>query len=123
MARQVGPKNVVGREKLIEKIWKKLETRSLQFTAERRVGKTTVMTKMAAEPKAGYEVLFMDLEGIDSPTRFVELVINRARPLLSATSKMKKWWDDLRNATGGTEIGGVFRFPLIQRWWKLAQGL
>ena len=53
MARQVGPKNVVGREKLIEKIWKKLETRSLQFTAERRVGKTTVMTKMDAEPNAG----------------------------------------------------------------------
>ena len=66
MAKQVGPKNVVGRDKLIEIIWKKLETRSLQFTAERRVGKTTVMTKMAAEPKAGYEVLFMDLEGIDS---------------------------------------------------------
>ncbi len=115
MARQVGSKNVVGREKLIEKIWKKLETRSLQFTAERRVGKTTVMTKMAAEPKAGYEVLFMDLEGIDSPTRFVELVINRARPLLSATSKIKKWWDDLRNATGGTEIGGVFKLPDVSK--------
>ena len=53
MAKQVGPQNVVGRDKLIEIIWKKLETRSVQFTAERRVGKTTVMTKMEAEPKAG----------------------------------------------------------------------
>ena len=100
MAKQVGPQNVVGRDKLIETIWKKLETRSLQFTAERRVGKTTVMTKMAAEQKAGYEVLFMDLEGIDSPTRFVELIINRALPLLSAASKMKKWLNDFLDATG-----------------------
>jgi hypothetical protein len=89
----------------------------------RLVQKTTVMTKMAAEPKAGYEVLFMDLEGIDSPNRFVELVINRARPLLSATSKIKKWWDDLRNATGGTEIGGVFKLPDVSKvsWQDLLQ--
>ena len=89
----------------------------------RLVQKTTVMTKMAAEPKAGYEVLFMDLEGIDSPNRFVELVINRARPLLSATSKIKKWWDDLRNATGGTEIGGVFTLPDVSKvsWQDLLQ--
>jgi hypothetical protein len=33
MARQVGPQNVVGREKLIEPIWKKLESESVQFTA------------------------------------------------------------------------------------------
>lgn len=89
----------------------------------RLVQKTTVMTKMAAEPKAGYEVLFMDLEGINSPNRFVELVINRARPLLSATSKIKKWWDDLRNATGGTEIGGVFKLPDVSKvsWQDLLQ--
>ena len=89
----------------------------------RLVQKTTVMTKMAAEPKAGYEVLFMDLEGIDSPNRFVELVINRASPLLSATSKIKKWWDDLRNATGGTEIGGVFKLPDVSKvsWQDLLQ--
>jgi len=36
----------------------------------------------------------MDLEGIDSPTRFVELVIHRALTLLPATGKMKKWWDE-----------------------------
>lgn len=33
MARQVGSQNVVGRGKLIEPIWKKLESGSVQFTA------------------------------------------------------------------------------------------
>ena len=86
MAKQVGPQNVVGRDKLIETIWKKLETRSLQFTAERRVGKTTVMTKMAAEPKAGYEVLFMDLEGIDSPHAF-RRTCHQSRPASFACNR------------------------------------
>ncbi len=64
MANQIGPKNVVGRDKLIDSVWRKLETNSLRFTAERRVGKTTVMTKMSAEPQPGYHVFFMDVEGI-----------------------------------------------------------
>ncbi len=46
MAVQVAPQNVVGRDRLIEQIWRKLKTRSLRFTAERRIGKTTVMRKM-----------------------------------------------------------------------------
>ena len=52
MAMQISPQNVVGRDRLIEQIWKKLESKSLRFTAERRIGKTTVMKKMLAEPKA-----------------------------------------------------------------------
>ncbi len=51
MAIQIDPNNVIGRDKRIERIWKKLRKDSIRFTAERRVGKTTVMTKMAAEPR------------------------------------------------------------------------
>ena len=111
MAIQVDPQNVIGRDKLITRIWKKLEKKSVRFTAERRVGKTTVMTKMAAEPKPGFEVLFMELEGIDSPERFVELLINRVKPLLSKTDKAKVWLEGFRDAIGGTEVAGVFRLP------------
>ena len=111
MAIQVNPENVIGRDELIERIWKRLRTRSIRFTAERRVGKTTVMTKMAAEPKAGFEVLFMELEGIDSADRFVELLINRVKPLLSKTEKAKGWWEKFGDAIGGTEVGGVFKLP------------
>ena len=83
MSIQVAPENVVGRDQLIKRIWKRLEKDSLRFTAERRIGKTTVMVKMKAEPKNGYEVLFLELEGIDSPERFTELIFNRIKPLLS----------------------------------------
>jgi hypothetical protein len=115
MAKQVDPKNVVGRDALIEQIWKRLEKGSIRFTAERRVGKTTVMTKMTAEPRDGYEVLFMELEGIDSPDRFVELLINRVKPLLSKTLKAKSWLDEFRIAIGGTEVAGVFKLPSVKK--------
>lgn len=111
MAIQVSPKNVVGRDQLIDRIWKRLRSKSIRFTAERRVGKTTVMTKMAAEPRPGFEVLFMELEGIDSPERFVELLLNRVRPLLSGTAAAKSWLNTFRESIGGTEVAGVFKLP------------
>lgn len=111
MAIQIDPANVIGRDELIGRIWKRLKTHSIRFTAERRVGKTTVMTKMAAEPMPGYEVLFMELEGIDSPDRFVELLINRVRPLLSKTDTARSWLTSFREAIGGVEVAGVVKLP------------
>lgn len=115
MAIQVDPENVVGRDKLIDRIWKKLEKHSIRFTAERRVGKTTVMTKMAAEPRSGYEVVFMELEGIDSPDRFVELLINRVKPHLSKTQKAQSWWQQFTGAVGGTEVAGILKLPEVRK--------
>ncbi len=115
MAIQIDPKNVIGRDKLIERIWKKLRKDSIRFTAERRVGKTTVMAKMTAEPRPGFEVLFLELEGIDSPERFVELLINRVKPLLSKTEKAKGWWSSFHEAIGGTEVAGIFKLPNVSK--------
>lgn len=115
MAKQIHPKNVVGRDALITQIWRQLqkppEQGSLRFTAERRIGKTTVMTKMAAEPRDGFDVLFLEVEGIDSPDRFTELLLNRAKPLLSGHENAKSWFDGFREAIGGIELGGIIKLP------------
>ncbi len=115
MAKQIHPRNVVGRDNLIAQIWRLLqkppEQGSLRFTAERRIGKTTVMTKMAAEPIEGFDVLFLEVEGIDSSDRFTELLLNRAKPLLSAQEKAKGWFDGFWQAIGGTEVGGIIKLP------------
>jgi len=118
VAIQVSPQNVVGRDELIERVWHKLENNSLRFTAERRIGKTTVMTKMEAEPKAGYLVLFMELEGIDSADSFAELLVNRVMPLLSGTVKAKSRWDSFRESIGGVEVGGVIKLPESNIGWQ-----
>ena len=43
MSTQLGPKNVVGRDLLIENIWRVLKSYSVVFTAERHIGKTTAI--------------------------------------------------------------------------------
>ncbi len=53
VGKQIAGKSVVGRDKLIDRIWRRLENESLRFTAERRIGKTTVIKKMLAEPRPG----------------------------------------------------------------------
>lgn len=115
MGMQVGPKNVVGRDELIRQIWDQLRKLpnegSVRFTAERRIGKTTVMTKMAAEPEDDFDVLFLEVEGIDSCDRLTELLLNRIQPLLSKTEKAQTWFKGFWTNLGGTEIGGVIKLP------------
>ena len=93
MAKQVAPEYVVGRDKLIAQMWKAMEQDSAIFTAERRIGKTTVMKKMEAEPVQGTIVLYADLEKVDTPIRFVETLltdlyrIRRAAPRIGRTQR------------------------------------
>jgi hypothetical protein len=118
LARQLTPERVIGRDGLIDQIWAKLESKSLRFTAERRVGKTTVMTKMLAEPRQGFQVVFMEVEAIDSSQRFAELLLNRLSPLMSRTAKAKEVWTTCWQKLGGTEIGGVIRLPDSKLDWR-----
>ena len=119
MGKQIDPANVIGRDELIARIWKQIQKPgnrgSLRFTAERRIGKTTVMQKMAAEPISGVDVLFLEVEGIDSCYALTEMLGNRARPLLSKTEKGKSMFQELWDSLGGLEIGGVFKLPEAKR--------
>lgn len=112
---------MIGRDLLIAQIWKRLAESSVRFTAERRVGKTTVMAKMAAEPRPGFEALYLDLEGVDSPERFVKLLINRLQPLLSRTDQAKQWFHGFLKDLGGTEVAGLLKLPeMIGMGWQNA---
>ena len=115
MGIQVDPKNVIGRDALISRVWEMLkmppEQGSLRFLAERRVGKTTIITKMAAEPAEGFDVLFLEVEGIDSCDHLTELLLNRFRPLFTKVGKTKELFDAIWETLGGTDIGGVIKLP------------
>ncbi|MBL8852834.1 MAG: hypothetical protein JNK57_02565 [Planctomycetaceae bacterium] len=115
MGIQVDPKNVVGRDRLISQVWEMLrqppEQGSLRFLAERRVGKTTIINKMAAEPAEGFDVLFLEVEGIDSCDRLTELLLNRFRPLGTTAGKAKGWFDSCWEAVGGVEVAGLIKLP------------
>lgn len=121
MAKQTDAKNVIGRDKIIQHIWHRLEKTSIRFTAERRIGKTTIMTKMAAEPLPGKVVIYSDLEQVGSPMQFVEVILTSLSGHLSKTQVATNWLDRLSSKLGGTEIVGVIKLPQIkgQDWQPL----
>ncbi len=81
---QLAADEVLGRDKLIARLWQVLERQSLLLTAERRMGKTSVIKKMTAQPLPQMLVKFRDLEGLRTPLEFVEAVLQDVQQDLSS---------------------------------------
>lgn len=108
---QIDVKAAIGRDQLIQTLWESIEQQSLIITAERRIGKTTVIKKMRAEPAAGWMPVFQDLERFHTAAEFAMSVYKEIHEFLGgkgkATRRAKEWF----TAMGGTEIGGLFKLP------------
>lgn len=115
---QVAPKDVIGRDRLIERIWRALENQSVVLTAARRMGKTSIIKKMAAEPKAGFLPVYHDLEGLRSPIEFVETVYTDVEKFLTARSKVAKRARDFISQWSGAEFRGVKIPSVLAPHWK-----
>jgi hypothetical protein len=76
------PNQVIGRERVIAECWRSLETRSVALLAPRRIGKTSMLTRMMADPPPGFEVVRRDLEGLQSAAEFVHVLFEDVERLL-----------------------------------------
>lgn len=108
---RIAPENVIGRDELIRVLWEALEQQSVIMTAERRIGKTTVMTKMRDEPPTGWIPVFQDLEGFTSAADFAMSVYKAVQNHLSAHKKNANRVKDLLKSAGGTQVGNLFTLP------------
>lgn len=118
----VGPKDVIGRDKLIVDLWRALETQSVVLTSERRIGKTTVIGKMQKEPSlAGTSPLCVlrDLEGLRTVQEFVDCVYADTEGRLSGTERARMRFWGLLSKMGGTQIGDLHLPQIGQHWKKL----
>lgn len=116
---QVDVDAVVGRDHLLEILWETVERQSLVMTAERRIGKTTLIKKMASQPSAGWMPVFQDLERCHSAAEFAMAVYREIHQFLGRTGKVTRRVKELFSALGGTEVGGLFRLPEQARTpWK-----
>lgn len=66
----LAPNQVVGRDAFIASLWRTLGQQSVLLTSERRMGKTSVMRKMAEEPPSGICPVNRSLQGINTPEEF-----------------------------------------------------
>jgi len=108
---QIDTKSVVGRSRLIHSLWETIEQQSLVITAERRIGKTTVIKKMSREPKSGWVPVYQDLEGCHTAAEFAMVVYKEIHQFLTKRGKATRRAKELFKALGGVEIAGVFKLP------------
>jgi hypothetical protein len=108
---QIDTQSVIGRERLIGLLWETVELQSLIITAERRIGKTTVMRKLEREPSAGWRPIYQDLESCHTAMEFAMSVYKGIHQFLSGKGKFTRRCIDFFGALGGTEIGGLFKLP------------
>ena len=103
--------SAIGSSRLIEQLWSAIEQQSLLITAERRIGKTTVMKIMERVPAAGWLPVYQDLEGCHSAQEFAMAVYREIHRFLSGKGKLTRRSKEFFGALGGIEIGGVFKLP------------
>ena len=114
----IAPQEVIGRDLLIEELWDRLQQQSLIISAERRMGKTSVIRKMSAEPPANQLTIYRDLEGIESAIEFVEAVWQDVEEYLSRSNKTATGVRKFLNQIGGLEVSGIKIPQVAATRWK-----
>jgi hypothetical protein len=115
---QLAPDEVVGRDRLIAKLWRILERQSLVLTAERRIGKTSIIKKMAAQPQLGMRVFFRDVEALRTPLEFVSCVFEDVWADLSRKQQTMKRVRIFFEQVSGSEALGVKLPQTVAPHWK-----
>ncbi|MES2246702.1 MAG: hypothetical protein V4645_05460 [Pseudomonadota bacterium] len=113
--------DIVGRDTLVAEVMDALETQSLQLVAERRMGKTHVLSKLVAQQRDGWFMVKRDLEGVRNANEFVQYVIADLHPLLSKVTKFRDWLAGIGSEAAGLKIGPVTLPNFAAKTWK--QGL
>jgi hypothetical protein len=121
----LAPEEVVGRDALIADLWDKLERHSVMMTAERRMGKTSVLRKMLAQQPPGVTAFYWDLENIRSPEALVREIFNKVSEDLGDSQKWQgKVQQLLKNwGLGGEKIAGVSLPKPDLTWQQHLQGM
>ncbi len=101
---------IFGRDEFIADLWRVLDRNSVRMEAERRIGKTSILQKMCAEPADGWEAVYLDVEAIRSADEFAEAVCAKVHERLTYWKKQgHRFLDFLKIARGATI--GPLKFP------------
>lgn len=109
--------HVFGRDALVDRLWETARQQSILLTSERRIGKTSVLSRMEARKPDGWIIVRLDVEGTKSPEEFTQKIIDRLDPHM--TTKGRTWTrlQALLTDLGGTKLKDV-TLPSIKPHWK-----
>jgi hypothetical protein len=115
---------IIGRSAELEELWSKLKKRSVVLSAERRVGKTSLLRKMADQPRSGWTPLLVFVESARHPIDCVAAMYDKASEAQIRSSK-GVWLKRIRTAyekLTSAEFGG-WKLPKLKADWRRLMGL
>src|SRR5208282_1523948 len=114
----IGLVDIVGRNALVQELWRILQSQSLVLTSERRIGKTCVIRKMKEEcADPGVVCVLRDLEALRSPQEFVEALYSDVETLLARGDRARLKLQQLLSKLGGLEVHDI-KLPKLTPHWK-----
>ena len=116
---QSPPEEIVGRQEAIASLWDRLRQQSLIFSGERRIGKSSILKKMTAEPPSDMLPIYRDLEGIRSPIEFVEAIWQDTETYLRESGQAQRVREYLGELTGRYFDGYQFPQEAGEHWKTL----
>jgi len=115
---QLAVEDIIGREEICTQIREILAQQSIIMTAERRIGKTSVMKILEEKPESNWVPIYIDLEKVENVKAFADLVCKEVHQYLSNGSRYQKHAEDLCRALGGIEAKGVKLPQLKEKTWQ-----
>jgi hypothetical protein len=120
---QIDSADIVGRDAAIAQLWERLAQQSIVLTAERRMGKTTIVKQMVKVGKADVFPIYRDLEKVVSPAEFVLNILTD----INANRSGIKWIEGLLGKFtknfAGWQIGNIIKIPetSTDRWKEILE--
>ncbi len=115
----LNPHQVIGREKVIEKYWEILQRQGIVLYAERRFGKSAILTKMRAENRKDYLCIYKGVEGAGNADEFVEKLFDSVlKAKLFEESNLKKFENTFYTITSYIPKAGTLEFKAKDKKWE-----
>lgn len=115
---EIDSNSVIGRDAFIQHLWEVIEQQSIVLTAERRIGKTTIIKKMRSAPAPGWVPVFQDLERCHTAMEFAMAVYKEVHQFLSSKGKAARRVSEFFKVFQGAELAG-FKLPqAANAHWK-----
>jgi AAA+ ATPase superfamily predicted ATPase len=120
---QIDSADIIGRDAIISELWERLAQQSIVLTAERRMGKTTIVKQMVKDGGTEVFPIYRDLEKVVSPAEFVSNILTD----ISAYQAGIKWVEELfgkfTKNFAGWQIGNIIKIPesSTDRWKEILE--
>lgn len=120
---QIDSADIVGRDAVIAQLWERLAQQSIVLTAERRMGKTTIVKQMVKEHGTDVFPIYRDLEKVVSPAEFVSNILTDISGYQRGFKKVEEAFGKFTKDFAGWQIGNIIKIPetSTDRWKEILE--